>query len=123
LISPPSDSVFTAWSSTAFSAVAASGEGGDQHPEYAAVLSDGIDPCFDQAAVGSLIGRGFDLGVGGKGDREGVAGICVFHPALRGGRRGDGNQRGEEGDQAHFGPSEHDPEHCRFSEQIMRRVK
>ena len=87
------------------------GEVGDHHPEDAAVLGHGIDPRFDLAAVGSLVGRGFDLGIGGKGDREGVAGISVFRPALRRGRGGGGNRRDDEGDQAHFGLSEHDPEH------------
>jgi hypothetical protein len=39
-----------------------------------------------------LISRDFDLGVGGKRDRKGVARIGVFVPALRSGRSA-GNKR------------------------------
>src|SRR6202035_2107156 len=44
---------------------------GDGDLELAALLHN-EDTRFDQAAAGGLIRRGFDLGLGGKGDRKAV---------------------------------------------------
>jgi hypothetical protein len=54
---------------------------GDRDLELAALLHNGIDARFDQAATGGLVRRGFDLGLGGKGDRKALVRIFVFPPA------------------------------------------
>ena len=74
------------------------GEIGDHHLEDGVVLADRIDARRDRAAVGDLIGRGFDLRSGGKGDREGIVGIGVFLPALGGGGTAGDQRRQDKSD-------------------------
>src|SRR5260370_22277271 len=75
---------------------------GDRDLELAALLQNGIDARFDQAAAGGLVRRGFDLGLGGKGDRKALVRVLVFPPALRTGWGACGNYGDDEGDEAHF---------------------
>ncbi len=67
------------------------GEFGDRPLERAVVLPDRIDVRFDRASVGEPVGRGFDLWIGRKGDREGISRIAVFLPGL-GGCRAAGDE-------------------------------
>src|SRR5215475_15150338 len=70
--------------------------------ELGVLLHNGIDARFDQAAAGGLVRRGFDLGLGGKGDRKALLRIFVFPPALRTGWGACGYYGDDEGDEAHF---------------------
>jgi hypothetical protein len=74
-----------------------------RHLENDVVLADRIDPRCDRAASGDLVGRTFNLRIDRKGDPEGIVGIVVFLPALRGGGS-TGDERGQdERDRAHLG--------------------
>src|SRR5215470_12074799 len=75
---------------------------GDRDLELAALPHNGIDARFDQAAAGGSVRRGFDFGLGGKGDRKALVRIFVFPPALRAGWGACGNYGGDESDEAHF---------------------
>jgi len=75
---------------------------GDRDLELAALPHNGIDARFDQAAAGGLVRRGFDLGLGGKGDRKALVRVLVFPPVLRTGWGACGNYGDDEGDEAHF---------------------
>jgi hypothetical protein len=56
---------------------------GDRDLERTALLHNGIDARFDQAAAGGSVRRDFNLGLGGKGGRKALVRIFVFPPALR----------------------------------------
>src|SRR5258708_6044092 len=73
---------------------------GDRDLELAALLHNGIDARFDEAAAGGFVRRGFDLGLGGKGGRKALVRGFVFPPALRTGWGACGNYGDDEGDEA-----------------------
>ena len=64
--------------------------------ELGVLAVDRIDTGFDPAIVGDLVGDGLDLRVGRKGDAEGIIGIAVFLPVLRGGGAGHRKYHGNE---------------------------
>lgn len=63
---------------------AAIGDFSDCYLEHAVVLTGRMDMRFDRSFIGDPVGLGLDLRFGRKSDREGIVGIPVFLPVLRG---------------------------------------